>query len=99
MIMIITLGQNKEFLDLCEFCDAVLLKKSSPRARRASTYFKSQVIEFFLRLQTSDTQTMMDGIGLSSVGDKAYLMNVLPHILAKAFCVYVTLTQGYYAAA
>ncbi len=99
MVMIITIGRVKELLDLCEFCDAVLLKKATSSARRATTYFKSQVIELFLILQTSDTQMKVDGNGITSLGNRAYLMNALPHALAKAFCVYVTLNHEYYASA
>ena len=98
-ILVITLGRVKELLDLCDFCDAVLLKRAMPRARGASRYVKAQVIELHLILQTSDTQMMMNGHGLSSLGSRAYLMNALPHALAKALCVYVTLNHGYYAAA
>ena len=39
---------------------------------------------------------LVDGNGLTSLGSRAYLMNVLPHALAKAFCV---LNHGYYASA
>ncbi len=99
LILIITMGRIKELLDLSEFCDAVLLKKATPKARRATTYFKSQVIELFLILQTSDTQMVVDGNGLTSLGSRAYLMNVLPHALARAFCLYVRLDHGYYASA
>ena len=90
----VTLGRVKELLDLCDFCDAVLLKRAMSRARGASRYFKAQVIELHLILQTSDTQMMMNGHGLSSLGSRAYLMNALPHALAKALCVYVTLNHG-----
>ncbi len=64
IILVITLGRVKELLDLCDFCDAVLLKKAMPRARGASKYFKAQVIELHLILQTSDTRMMMNGHGL-----------------------------------
>ena len=99
LILVITMGRVEELLDLCDFCDAVLLKKATPRARGASRYFKAQIIELHLILQTSDTQMMMNGHGLSSLGSRAFLMNVLPHALAKALCAYVTLNHGYYAAA
>ena len=80
MILIITMGRIEELLDLGEFCDAIFLKKATPKARGTTTYSKSQVIELFLILQTSDTQMMMDGNGLTSHGSRAYLMNVLPHV-------------------
>ncbi len=61
LILVMTLGRVKELLDLCDFCDAVLLKRAFSRARGASRYFKTQVIELDLILQTSGAQMMMDG--------------------------------------
>ncbi len=77
LILVITLWSVKELLDLSDFCDAVLLKRAMSRARSAAMYFKAQVIELHLIFQTSDTQMMMDGHGLSSLGSRAYLMNAL----------------------
>ncbi len=66
--------------------------------RRGALYFRAQVVELQVLMQNSDDLTMREGNGLTPLSTRAFLMNMLPHALAKAFSTYVTLNHGYYPA-
>ncbi len=66
--------------------------------RKGSGYFKAQVVDLLLVMQTSHSHLLQAEQGITHLGTRAYLMNALPHALAKAFPAYATLNHGYYAA-
>ncbi len=96
--MILTLVQTSELFELVDFLDALMPEKVANKNRRGVLCFKAQVIELQSILQASDTVMMKDGDGLTSLAIRAYLMNVMPHALARAFVTYVTMEHGYYTA-
>ncbi len=49
-------------------------------------------------MQTVDDLTMRERNGVTPLSTLAFLMNMLPHALAKAFSTYVNLNHGYYPA-
>ena len=96
--MVIILGQVGELLEVLDLLDALMPAKFSVKDRKGSRLFKAQVIDLHLILQTSDNDMLQADQGITPLGTRAYLMNVLPHALAKAFPAYVTLNHGYYTA-
>ncbi len=96
--MVITVGQVGELLEMLDLLDALMPAKFAVEDRKGSRYFKAQVIDLHLILQTSDNHMLQADQGITPLDTRAYLMTVLPHALAKAFPAFVTLNHGCYSA-
>ncbi len=97
--MVVTLGQFGELLEVMDLLDALMPPKFQMKDRKGSRYFKAQVIDLNLILQTSDIQMLQAGQRITPLGTRAYLMNMLPAASGgKAFPANVTLNHGYDAA-
>ncbi len=66
--------------------------------RRGLLYFRAQVVELQVMMQSSDDLRIREGNGLTPLSTSAFLTNMLPHALVKASSTYVTLNHGYYPA-